>query len=471
MLNKLKIVIFYFLLLLSCISYAQKDGYTIKIKMDNYKSDTLFLANYYGNSQYIKDTALLNSKKQFVFSGKEALQGGVYLIITNDRKFFELIIDKEQHFSVECHYDDFYTNIKIKGSPDNESYFIFQEYNRKKYEEYSPYQKKMETMKDNKDTVNWCKKKIASINEEIVNYKKKFMVDNPNHLMTKIFKSSKDVDIPEAPRKADGKIDSLFAYHYYKQHYWDNIDFSDDRILRTPVFHAKLDYFFKNLVIPVNDSIIADCDEVVERTRPSKELFKYTVWYLTNRYENSSIMGQDEIFVHMVEKYYMSNQAYWVTPTVLETISKRAKVLKPILIGQPAPELVMPDTAGTFVSMRTSKGNFTVILFWDTDCGHCKVEVPKVKKFYDEYKNKYGLEVYAIDTDADLERWKKYIIENKHDWISVTGTKANVDYHKVYDIISTPVIFLLDKNFHIIAKHISIEDVKGFLDNYIEKHK
>ncbi|MFZ4401423.1 MAG: thioredoxin-like domain-containing protein [Bacteroidales bacterium] len=471
MLTKIKKSLFFALLLASFYSFGQKDGYNIKIKLDNYNFDTLYLGNYYGSSQYIKDTAIINSKKMFVFSGKEALLGGVYLVITQDKKYFEVIIDKEQNFTIECQYDDFYKNIKIKGSPDNEIYCQFVNYNRVKYELYSPFQKKMEAMKDNKDTVEWCKKQLEVINNEIGDYKKKFMSENPNHLMTKVFKASKEIDVPEAPKKADGSIDSLFSYRYYKQHYWDNVDFTDDRILRTPVYHNKLDYYFKNLIIPSNDSIKVACDDIIEKTRPSKELFKYTVWYLTNRYEKSSIMGQDEVFVYLVEKYYMSNQAFWVTPTILETISKRAMQLKPILIGKVAPELIMPDTSGAFVSMRSSRGRFTFLVFWDTDCGHCKVEMPKIKKFYDENKAKYGLEVFSIDTDSDLERWKKYIIENKHEWISVTGTKTNLDYHKVYDIISTPVLFILDKDFKIIAKHISIEDAKGFLDNYLEREK
>lgn len=471
MLNKIKKSLFYALLLVSFYSFGQKDGYNIKVKLDNYKFDTLFLGNYYGSSQYIKDTAILNSKKLFSFSGKETLPGGVYLIITQDKKYFEVIIDKEQYFTVESQYDDFYKDIKIKGSPDNDIYCKFVNYNRIKYEEYSPYQKKMESMKDNKDTVEWCKKKLDIINNQIGDYKKKFMAENPNHLMTKVFKSSKDVDVPDPPKKADGSIDSLFSYRYYKQHYWDNIDFTDDRILRTPVYHTKLEFYFKNLIIPSNDSIKSAADELIEKTRPSKELFKYTIWFLTNKYEKSSIMGHDEIFVYLVEKYYMSNQAFWVTPTMLETISKRAMQLKPILIGKVAPELIMPDTSGAFISMRSSRGQFTFLIFWDTDCGHCKVEMPKIKKFYDENKTKYGIEVFAIDTDSDLERWKKYIIENKHDWISVTGTKTNLDYHKAYDIISTPVLFILDKDFKIVAKHISIEDVKGFLDNYLEKEK
>jgi len=473
MINKLKFLLLFALVLITNINLvAQKSAYNIKIKLDNYKDTLLFLGNYYGGSQYIKDTAFINLKsKEFVFSGKESLPGGVYLIITDDKKYFELIIDKEQHFTVETKYDEFAKYMKIKGSVDNEVFYRFVNFNRLKFEEVTPLNKKMQELKDNIDSVKIIRNRLEEINTEIGDFKLKFMKDYPNHLMTKVFASSKDIEVPEAPKKPDGTIDSLFSYIYYKEHYWDNIDFTDDRILRTPVYHNKLDYYFKNVIVQINDSIISAADILIEKTKPNKELFKYTVWYLTNRYEKSSIMGQDEIFVHLVEKYYMTNQAYWITPTLLETISKRAMQLKPILIGKVAPELVMPDTSGRFVSFYASKAKFTFIVFWDTDCGHCKVTLPKLKEFYDQYKKVYDIEVFSIDTDADLERWKSYIRENKHNWISVTGTKTNIDYHKVYDIISTPVIFILDKDKKIIAKHISVEDIKGFMDNFIEREK
>lgn len=469
--NYLKLLLSISLLCVFFASNAQKNGYNIKVKMDNYKSDTLYLGNYYGGNQYIRDTAILNSKAMFVFEDKETLPGGVYLIITNDKKYFEIIIDKEQFFSIETRYDEFGKFFKVKGSVDNDVFYKFVNFNRVKYDEYAPLQKKMQDMKDNKDTVEWCKKELERVNEEISDYKINFIKDNPNHLMTKVFKSSKDVDVPEPPKNADGSIDSMFSYRFYKEHYWDNIDFTDDRLLRTPVYHNKLDYYFKNVVFQINDTLKIECDKIIELSKGHKELFKYTLWFLTNKFEKSSIMGQDEIFVYLVEKYYMTKQAFWVTPTVLESISKRAMQLKPILIGKVAPELIMPDTNDRYVSLYSSKGNYTFLLFWDTDCGHCKVEVPKIKKFVDENKAKYGIEVFSIDTDADLNRWKKYIRENNHQWISVTGTKTNLDYHKAYDIISTPVLFILDKDFKIIAKHISIEDVPGFMEKYTEMKK
>jgi len=49
--------------------------------------------------------------------------------------------------------------------------------------------------------------------------------------------------------------------------------------------------------------------------------------------------------------------------------------------------------------------------------------------------------------------------------------KTNIDYHDVYDIYSTPVIFLLDKDFKVIAKRLGIEQVEDFLQHYLDREK
>ena len=471
MLHFLKKSLVLLLLFSSMLAVAQKKGYNIKIKLDNYKNDTLYLGNYYGDKQYIKDTAILNSKGIFTFKNEEALPGGVYLVITFDKRYFELIIDKDQNFSIETSNDDFSKFMKIKDSPDNDVFYKFVNYNKVKYEEVAPLQKRLGEIKDNKDSTKIIKDRLQALNTELSDFKLKFMKDNPNHLMAKVFKASKDIDVPDPPKLANGAIDSLFAYKYYKAHYLDNFDLLDDRLLRTPVFHGRLENYFKNIIMQFNDSIIANCDDMIERTRANKEMFKYTLWFLTNFYERSQIMGQDEIFVYLSEKYYKTGQAYWITPSTLESIMKRVGHLKPTLLGRVAPELIMPDTNDRFVSSFGHNSHFTMILFWDTDCGHCKVEVPKIKEFYEKNKKRFDIEVYSIDTDKDLDRWKKYIKENNHTWINVSGMKTNIDYHDVYDIYSTPVIFLLDKNFKIIAKRLAIEQVEDFLKHYMEKEQ
>lgn len=453
-------------------AFSQKNAFEIKVKLNNYKDSVVYLGNYYGSGQYIEDTAFRSKGNEFVFKDKEVKPGGIYLIITQEKQYFEILLDKEQQFSIEATAPDFVGSAKFKNSKDNELFYEFTRYNRDKYMQSETLGKRYNEIKNtNKDSASILQKQIAALGSDIGDYKIKFMKDHPNHLMSYVFKASKDVDVPEAPLNSKGVKDSLFPYFYYKAHYFDNMNFADDRILRTPVYHGRLENFFEKVVVQHPDSINIECDKVIEKSKASKELFKFTLWFLTNKYEKSQIMGFDAVFVHLVEKYYMTNEAYWVTPTVLESISKRAMQLKPLLIGKVAPELILPDTAGRYISSHNVNAKYTFILFWDTDCGHCKVEVPKIKKFYDENKKKYGIEVYSIDTDADLDRWKNYIRENNHDWINLTGTKANIDYHLVYDIYSTPVLFILDKDKKIIARRIAAEQLEDFMRRYDTNNK
>src|SRR6185503_3690432 len=81
---------------------AKPGKYQIKVKINNLKNDTLFLAYHFGDKQYMKDTITLDDKGMGVFSGKETLPGGFYLIVYPKRSYFEFIVtDAEQNFSIE----------------------------------------------------------------------------------------------------------------------------------------------------------------------------------------------------------------------------------------------------------------------------------------------------------------------------------------------------------------------------------
>lgn len=442
---------------------AAKEGYSIKVKINNTKDTMLLLANYYGEKQYLIDTAFVNKKGLFVFEKKKPLEGGIYLIVTQDKNYFEFIIDKEQILSFETMEGQMVEKMKIEGSVENTNFYDYMQYLVVKQREMRPFQDSMKFAKNHSDTLH-LQNSISLINREIYNYKTDFLKKYPNYLISKVFIASKDIDVPDAPLLPDGKKDTKFQYYYYKNHFWDNVDLSDERLIRTPVFHTRLKNYFDNVIIQIPDSIIVAADKLVDKVKNNKEYFKYIVWYVTNTYERSTYMGFDAVFVHMVEAYYISKQADWVTPTVLENLTKRAMRLKPILLGKRAPSLANPDSLERWVFMDTISTKFTVLAFWDSDCGHCKIEIPKLKKLYDEKKKIYNFEVYAVCTDADLSRWKKYVRENNLNWINVTGTKANVDYHDVYDIVSTPVIYLLDKEKKIIAKKLDVDN----LDKYLE---
>ncbi len=80
--------------------------------------------------------------------------------------------------------------------------------------------------------------------------------------------------------------------------------------------------------------------------------------------------------------------------------------------------------------------------------------------------------MYAIETNEnEVAKWKDYIKKNKLDWINVTDIFHTDNIHQRFDIIATPVIYVLDENKNIIAKKIEIGDLNKVIRNDMEKHK
>jgi thiol-disulfide isomerase/thioredoxin len=276
--------------------------------------------------------------------------------------------------------------------------------------------------------------------------------------------------VPEAPLLSNGRKDSLFPYRYYKDHYWDNISVADDRLLRTPIFHAKLKNYFDKMILQHPDSIIKESDMLVGKTAGNKEMFKYIVWYTTTTYETSPIMGMDAVFVHEVEQYYMTGKAYWVDSVNTQKIIHRALILRPLLLEKPCPSIVMQDTLDKNISLYDVKSKYTVMIFWDPDCGHCQKIVPKLKELYDKTLKEKGVTVYAVNIEDDAAKWKKFIIDKNLNWINCHDKYKQYFLRDLFDIYSTPVIYLLDENKKIKAKRIDVEQLDGYID-HLEKIK
>ena len=106
--------------------------------------------------------------------------------------------------------------------------------------------------------------------------------------------------------------------------------------------------------------------------------------------------------------------------------------------------------------------------FWDLNCGHCKTATPKLTEFYNRAHDSLDFEIYAICMcpDSDIEKWKARIIEKEMPWINVGGNKASMDYRIAFDVVTTPVLFVLDEEKKIIVKKIGVDELENFLRNY-----
>lgn len=447
-------------------------GCNIKITSKGLKEGSMcLLACYYGDKNYIKDSAKANAKGEVVFAAAEKYPQGIYLFVPPNKKYFDFVMDDIQNFTLETDTTDYIKTMKVKGSEENKFFYEYQSFMGTKQKQREPLLELYKKVKNNKDSTKLVSDKIAVIDKEVIDYKLNFIKNNPKTFVAKLFKAMEEPVVPEAPILPSGQKDSTFGYRYYKSHFFDNVDFSDDRLLRTPIFHNKIKQYLDKLTPQTPDSISISTDYLMEKGRANEEVFKYLVNWITYTYESSQIMGMDAVFVHIVLKYHAKQQTPWVDSTQLYKVIQRAQTLNPLLIGKKAPGIIMQDSLGKDVSLYDVKSKYTIVVFWDHGCGHCKKEIPKLADLYHKIKGK-GVQVYAVETEENPAEWKKFIKEHQLDWINVNQPDQykRAVTKKIYDIYSTPVIYLLDENKVIKAKRIDVEQV-GNLIEMLEKEK
>jgi len=457
------------LLLILCATGAQaKDGHDIRIRIKGFPKDsTARIGYYYGKNRYnAQDTAKADSKGELVFKGKKNLPEGVYICLL-PKGYFEFLVT-EQSFSMETDTADLEMHMKVKGSKENTEFYEFRRFTNVAGRKADSLNKILKKRK-NADSVKNLKAQMREIDKNVDSFRKYFLAKYPTSFAVHLLKAAREPEVPETPLLKSGQKDSTFPYRYYKRHFFENIDFHDDRIVRTPFYDTKLESYFKNLVPPSPDSIINDADSLIERTKVGTEAFKYTLSWVLNHYEESQYMGMDAVTSHLVERYYCAGQATWITAVQKYNMCKRDSIVSHLLIGKIAPDLYLTDSAGKLITLYSVKKKYTILFFWDATCGHCQKAMPVLHDFYEKYKDKVDMAVYAATNERKTADWKKYIQEKKiGDFINVWDSYTVTDFNKMYDVYSTPVLYILDANKKILAKRLDPSQLEDFFD-HIEK--
>jgi hypothetical protein len=201
------------------------NGYHIQLTLKPYKEGKVYLGYYYGKIRALADSAMLDGNGVATFSGKEKLPGGVYFIVSPRKAIlFELLIDTQQNFLVAADTANLPGSVAFTGSPDNAVFQSYTNFTNTKGSEIVASQKELTKAHGKADSARLLEK-IKKANAEIQTYREGLAVKYPNSLLTTLFHTLKEPIVPPAPPQSDGKKDSLFAYHYFKAHYWDSISY------------------------------------------------------------------------------------------------------------------------------------------------------------------------------------------------------------------------------------------------------
>ena len=484
-------------LMLSALSMSLwAQGYEIGIKIKSIPGDTIILGHHFNERLIPDDTVKLDSKGFGVFKGKQKLPGGMYFIFLPSRNYFDILIDDNQKFTIENDTvpSKFLENMVITGDLQNQLFVDYQKFLGKCRTDY-------EKAKNDEEREAVNKRVEDQYNEQITKY--------PDMFFSKFLTATRDITIPA------NITDQNERYFYYKAHYFDNFPVSDGRLLRTALYEPKIKQYIDNIVIQMPDSLIKETNWLVNATRPkgklvkgeNDELFRFMLVYFFNKYAKSESMVAENVYCSLAEIYV--KDAVWDTDSFKTELKKKITKKENCLVGNISKNLVLKqlpdDTAkinairpytdvmkedgvevetrkpdfedrrndvvrildeyikhyGGYIDMHKTPAKYTLIVFWEPDCSHCKEEIPKLFKFYNDTLAPMGVKVWAVymnrsvdklgDLHRHINKWCDFVIE-KHlmapGWINVN---------------STPTFYLLDDKKEIILKRIGHEQVYDFI--------
>ena len=215
-------------------------------------------------------------------------------------------------------------------------------------------------------------------------------------------------------------------------HFWDGIETFDGPTDENPILAAQLDFYFDKMVAPLPDSITPEIDRLIERTSFNPDLRDFILWYMLEKYRHPEYMSQDQVFVYLYDQYFSQLEIKDLNKTNLALIRDKAEAFRRLALFKLAPDFAINDS----VDLHSVESEYTVLFFYDHDCDVChkeKQELDSVVLVHPE------ITVLAIDMNTDDVR---------------------VDaLYELYDIETTPLIYVLDNEKRIIAKKIQAKQI------------
>ena len=473
----LRIVFLSLLLALGSVANAQ---YKIDLQVNGLRDSSIIFGYYFGEGRYVQDTAKLDARGHATLKRDSSLAKGLYLFLLPTGESLDLLIGNQQKFTFSVDMADLRNTQKVEGASLSQAFLDFQTFMGQMQQRGESVRKEdslVRTLPTSDPNTEKKREEIRgkykALDTEVKAYHKELLAQHGEDVLGEFVRATIPISLPEYhPDPSVKNVDSarwMWSYTYNSEHYLDNINLASSSLLRTPLVLPKVNHFLDKMILQIPDTLNKYCDKILERAYLNTETFRFWTSYLLNKYQSSEIIGMDAVFVHIAEKYYLAGRTPWVDEEFLTKLKDRVAHIKPNLLWAVAPNFKVETLNAQSFELAKDKADATVLVFWEPSCSHCKVAIPKIDSIARKYDPK-RLHVIGFMTTGDGPEWQKYVLEHKLEWwINVWDPYRKTGFHDNYDIYSTPVIYVLDKNHKIVIKRIGVESLAAILDDLLKK--
>lgn len=410
----------------------------------------------------------IDNQGKGILEGDSLLQQGLYVLYLDKDHYTDFLLGKDQEMEITHNFSK-PEELKISGAKDSELFNAYKGYLNDLKNQQKSLMDRREQNKDNQAALANINDSLNILNNEVTDYWFSEAEKHPGLFYSKFLLSNyvptvKEDDIPKE-YLANDSLRWVYEYNFRKDHYWDYFDISDERFLFTPVLKPRLENYFNRMLIQKPDSVLPYVFQAIEKTRGNEKMFRYMTTTLLNNFITSKMMGMDAVFVRIAERYYLSGQAHWADSTTYANIARQVYFKRNNLLGMTAKDFKMESLDGQYYRLSEFETEYTVLVFWEPDCGHCKTQVPQLYNDVFKAMQDKSVSFVAIYTMDEKEKWANKIEEEElFDWINLWDPDDLNNFRVNFDIQSTPQIYILDKNKKILAKKITPEATKQILE-------
>ena len=400
-----------------------------------------------GKYKYKIDSTKVLTDGSFTFKYKKHLKGFYKLTLGNENNIVDVILNpSEPIVSLAFSQIRLEKGLDVLESNENKAYWEFKK-------EDSAVQSKIKNLKKqrgqfksqaNEVKVNEMTNQIIKLEKELFNFVQTVI----NKYPTTFFSKTKIASLSKTPKD--------------KATYFDDLDFSNESLIRSDVYATRFqDYIIKHsghTEVGYYNAV----DDIMKKSKVNEKVFEFALYNLLDGFYGS---GLEDVATYIMEEYFYGEACGEIE--INDLLRSKADLIKNLQIGNTPPDFTIKSNYGADVNLKNTCANnkYTIIMFWATHCPHCMRDLPGFVPVYNEYKSK-GLEVIGVALDVNKTKWKNTIEEKGFNWKNVSqfgNYKSPVCID--YKINKTPSWFILDSSMKIIAKPKGKQEILRFLKN------
>lgn len=453
-------------IVICCLAFgtlqAQFRDYKVKLSIHDFSDSTIYVKGAFGErTNLLLDSLKLKSDGSFELNG--SYRPGIVVVSSAKEDMFSFVLDKESEFSIAIFPDGFY---EVKGSIENDRYLEYQKMNK----EYrlTLYKcnlgiKKQPELKDSLQAV------ATEAKQKFEKYQKSFYELYPENIMSVLVRAVTPPQIPEKYFDKNGNVKKetgLEYAYYYRTHFWDGFDFSDERLIGTPYFYKKFQTYIDKITMQNADSVFSAFKYFVDYANNNNgELYSnYIISLYLEKLPRLPFSFNEQLYTQIVDSLFNDKYTPWLSLVEKEYHQEKIEEIRKFLPGKPFCDITAQGPAGSKLRLYDLKSRYTVVLFWSAGCETCKKGMTELKEFYQSFKDKYDFEVFAIEMGGDAEKTRKELGEIPSEWIVLQANPDKIEKQYGLYISHTPEIYVLDSEKRVLNKTAVSAHIKAVIE-------